>query len=84
MNYLAEATVHTSGLNIESIVVTASIILGIVGSFVTWIGNKITRAINDMSEKLQAKLESKEVVQQINNRLTRVEQSLADIRENTK
>lgn len=71
-------TVHTSGINWESIAVIATAVLAIVGAFVTWIGNRITHAINDMSVQLQLKLESKEVVSGIDKRLIRVEQLLID------
>lgn len=78
---LADAVVHSAGVDWASVAVIATAVLAIVGAFVTWIGNKITHAINDMSESLQGKLETKENVAAINVRVARIEQTLFDIRE---
>lgn len=71
-------TVHTSGINWESIAVIAGVLLTIVTAFVGWIGKRISQAVDNLSEKLELKLETKDAVNAINTRLTRVEQSLAD------
>jgi hypothetical protein len=71
-------TVHTSGVNWESIAVIAVSVMTIVGGFTTWISRQITHAIKDLSVSLEAKLETKEVVNGINIRLTIIEQTLRD------
>lgn len=74
---IAETTVHTSGINwasvltlVSSIVVLISII---VGTFVRYLTRSITSAVNNLSVVLEAKLETKEKVAQIDRRLTIVE-----------
>lgn len=70
---LSEAAVHTTGINWESVAVIATAVLAISGAFTAWVGRQITHAINDLSVVLQAKLESKDVVQGIEHRLTILE-----------
>jgi len=71
--WLAEATVKTSGVNWESIAVIATAVLAIFGAFTSWIGRQITHAINDLSDKLLSRLETKETVNSIERRVTVLE-----------
>ena len=71
-------TVRTSGLDIESIVAIATLVLAATGTFGGRIGRRITTAISDLSAKLELKLETKDAVNGINNRLIRVEATLKD------
>jgi hypothetical protein len=71
-------TVHTSGINWESVAVIAGVILAIITAVTGWIGHQITNAVSDLSEKLELKLESKDKVSTIDLRLTQVEQVLKD------
>jgi hypothetical protein len=73
---IAEATVHTSGINWESVSVTIASVATIMGLVTGWVGNRIKVAINQQTEMLEAKLESKETVASIDRRLTRVEDRL--------
>lgn len=78
MMYLGE-TVRTAGVNWESIAVIAGVISSmmalIVGAFAKWISNQITGAINKFRI---------EVITQIHIRLTSVENTVKDIKENTR
>ncbi len=69
-------TVHTSGLDIESIVAIATLVLATTGTFVEWIGRRITTAVTDLSTKLELKLETRDAVNEINNGLIRERQPL--------
>lgn len=73
-----EQTVHTSGINWESVAVIVSAIVGCVGAFTAWVGRQITVSINHLSDTLMAKLETKENVTAINLRLTTLEQTVRD------
>jgi hypothetical protein len=70
---IAETVTRTMGINWESVAVISAAVLAIVGTFTTWISRQITHAINDLSIVLQSKLETKEVVQNIEHRLTVLE-----------
>lgn len=78
------ASVTTTGINWESIATLVTAIIVVVGAFTTWISRQITHAINDMSDKLQAKLETKDAVAAINTRLFAVEVELRQERQQTK
>lgn len=71
-------TVHTSGVNWESVVVIAASVVTLVGAFTAWIGRQIKHSIDDLSTTLLAKLETKEVVNGINTRLTVLESSVKE------
>lgn len=66
-------SVHTTGINWESIAVIVTAVLTIVGAFTGWIGNKIRNAIENQTSMLEAKLETKEKVASIDRRLMHVE-----------
>lgn len=83
-------TVHTSGINWESIGAIAAIVTGAV-AFITWLiarrdnraesrNNEIKVQISDsvghLGEILTARLETKETVARISERLARVEGSM--------
>lgn len=79
--FIAEATVHTSGINWESVATIAASVVVVVTAITSWFARVITHAINDLSTTLQLKLETKEVVNGINLRLTGVEVGLRDLQE---
>lgn len=79
--YMAVATVKTTGINWESVTTIAVSIIVIVTAITSWFTRQITHAINDLSTVLQLKLETKEVVNGINLRLTGVEVGLRDLQE---
>lgn len=81
MMYLAEQTVKTSGINWESVTTIAASVVVIVGAITGWFTRQITHAINDLSTTLQLKLETKDVVNGINLRLTRIETTVTDIKD---
>ena len=72
------ASVTTTGVNWESIATLVTAIVVVTGAFTTWITRQITHAINELSVNLQGKLETKDVVNQINLRLTGVETLLEE------
>ena len=72
------ASVTTTGINWESVATLVTAIIVVVGAFTTWISRQITHAINDMSDKLQSKLETKDAVAAINTRLLTVELQLRE------
>lgn len=78
------ASVTTTGINWESVLTIVSSIIIIIGAITAWVGRQITHAINDLSDKLEAKLETKETVSSINVRLTSLETKVTDIRDQTK
>jgi hypothetical protein len=74
------AAVHTAGINWESISVTFGGFVTIAGAMLGWqehrqqaTRNQISDAVNNLSEVLMAKLETKDAVNQISIRLARVE-----------
>jgi hypothetical protein len=72
-------TVHTSGLDIESIVAIATLVLAATGTFAGWIGRRIITAVTDLSTKLELELELEtrdNAVNEINNRSIRIETTL--------
>jgi hypothetical protein len=78
MMLLAEATVKTTGVNWESVTTIAASVIIIVGAITGWFTRQITHAINDLSTNLTAKLETKDVVNGINLRLTSLETTVRD------
>jgi hypothetical protein len=72
---LAQATVHTTGVNWESVIAivasTIVILSAMIGAFAKIISDRITSAINRFRL---------DVVNQLDNRLTAVETKLNDIR----
>ena len=78
MMFLAE-TVRTSGINWASVTVIAGVVSCImaliIGAFAKWISNQITGAINKFRI---------EVISQMDTRLTSVETTVRDIKENTR
>lgn len=96
MTWLAAAAVRTTGVNWESVAAITGIV-AVIMTVVLWIFNRrdkrqeeqnnelrheFTRAINNLSDVLLAKLETKEAVAQISVRLARVE-GAAGIASNT-
>lgn len=79
MMILAQETVKTTGINWESITTIAASVIIIVGAITGWFTRQITHAISDLSRDLLAKLESKDVVNGINLRLTAVESTVRDL-----
>lgn len=81
-------SVTTTGINWESVLTviasTATCVIVVVGAFTAWVGRQITHAVNDLSDKLTARLESRDVVQGINLRLTSVEAAISDLKDRTK
>jgi hypothetical protein len=90
---ISEATVHTSGINWESIgVIIAFVSLGF-GILAWWIARRdarqeirnneikteISDSVNHLSDVLTARLETKEAVNQISVRLGRVEGAIQRI-----
>lgn len=71
-------TVQTTGINWESVAIIASSVVLIVAAITGWFTRQITHAIGDLSTTLELKLESKEVVNQINLRLTALETTVRD------
>lgn len=71
-------TVHTSGINLESVLVITASVVTLVGAFTAWIGRQIRHSIDDLSTTLQGRLETKEVVNGINTRLTVLESSVRE------
>jgi hypothetical protein len=78
MMWLADTAVHTTGINWESVAVIASSIVIVMAGVTGWFARQITHAIGDLSTKLELKLESKEVVNAINLRLTVIETTVKD------
>jgi hypothetical protein len=76
---MADAVVRTTGINWESVTTIAASVIIIVTAITSWFTRQITRAINDLSDKLTSKLETKDVVNLINLRLTSVETSIHDL-----
>jgi trans-2-enoyl-CoA reductase len=68
----------STGLDWATIATLITATVVVVGAFTTWIGRQITHAINDMSDKLTAKLETKDAVAAINSRLQAVEITLRE------
>jgi hypothetical protein len=78
------ATVRTTGLNWESLAVIFAGFATIAGFLLTWSEHRssqnkaeITDAVNRLSDVLQAKLETKQVVSGISERLARLEGSIS-------
>lgn len=71
-------SVTTTGVNWESIATLVTAIVVVVGAFTTWISRQITGAVNNLSEKLEAKLETKDTVNALNLRVSKIEQQLRD------
>jgi hypothetical protein len=78
MMWLTDTAVHTTGINWESVAVIASSVVIIVAAITGWFTKQITHAIYDLATRLELKLESKEVVNAINLRLTALETSVKD------
>lgn len=78
---MAGAAVHTTGINWESVATIAASVVVVVTAITSWFTRQITHAINDLSTTLQLKLETKDVVNGINLRLTGVEVGLRDLQE---
>lgn len=76
---LAEAVVKTTGINWESVTTIAASVIIIVGTITGWFTRQITNAIANLSKELQLKLETKDVVNGINLRLTSVEAKISDL-----
>lgn len=86
----ASQAVHTTGVNFESIgviVACIAVMLTIMGMYIARrdhaqekIKTEIADAINHQTEVLLAKLETKETVSRISERLTSVETAMKDIR----
>lgn len=87
---LAATAVHTTGINWESVAAIAAVV-AVIMSVVLWIMSRrdrrqqafnqevqtdITAAVNHLSDVLMAKLETKETVSRISERLARVEGSM--------
>jgi sensor domain CHASE-containing protein len=98
MIFAITQAVHTTGVNWESIAVITGIVT-VVFTVFTWITlrrdqksearsnavkNEITTAVNNLSDVLQARLETKEVVGKISERLARVEGVLDKIASTTR
>lgn len=80
-------TVHTSGINVESIAVILGGFAGVLSVVLAWqirrdkkhdtemvdLRKDITTSVDHLSEVLLAKLETKDNVSQINARLSRIE-----------
>jgi hypothetical protein len=73
---LAIQTVHTSGVNWESVATIVTAIVVVLGAVTAWIGRQISHAVTDLSDKLEARLETKETVTAIHTRLSIVESEL--------
>jgi hypothetical protein len=66
-------TVHTTGINWESIATIVGALIVVVGAIVTWIGNSIKGAVNNLGDRLEAKLETKESVSRLATRVSVLE-----------
>lgn len=87
---LAQGAVHTAGVNWESVGAIAAVVAVIMTvvlfimarrdrrqqAFNTEVQTDITAAVNHLSDVLMAKLETKETVARISERLARVEGSM--------
>lgn len=60
--------------NWEAVAVICVSVVTMVSGFCAWIARQIRRSIDDLSEKLTAKLETKETVNKIDTRLRLLEQ----------
>lgn len=86
---IAQEVVRTTGVNWESIAVIGGFVIAAM-TFVltqmsrrnTQIKNDITASVDNLGEKLMLKLETKESVQRISERLIVVETTLKDIHDN--
>lgn len=74
--HMATQSVTTTGINWESVATVVTCVFVVVGALTAYIGRQITHAINDLSDKLESKLETKDTVNGINIRLTQVETTL--------
>jgi predicted PurR-regulated permease PerM len=72
-------TVHTTGVNWVSVITIITGVVVIVGAFTGYIGTRITNAVNNLSDTLQLKLETKERVNEMDNRLSVVEVEVRQI-----
>lgn len=72
------SSVTTTGVNWESVTTIAASVIIIVGAITGWFTRQITHAINDLSRDLTQRLESKDVVNGINLRLTSLETTVRD------
>lgn len=84
---LADAVVRTTGINWESVAAIAAIMGALIALMTFWITRRdrtqrdlnaqmessITDAVNHLSDVLMAKLETKETVARISERLARLE-----------
>lgn len=91
----AVTTVHTSGLNIESLATILAGFATVVGVLIAFVSRRLdkrdtahsreveelrkdfTEGLNHMAEVLNARLETKQAVSAISDRLSRVEGALA-------
>jgi hypothetical protein len=77
---IAQATVHTSGVNWESVSVIAGVIVATMAFFVGVVNRRsdavrgeIKEAVDHLSEVLVGKLETKDAVNSLAQRVTRIE-----------
>jgi hypothetical protein len=74
MHWLAAAgSVTTRGINWESIATLVTAIIVVVGAITGYVGRQITNSVTNLGDRLEAKLETKERVSQIDRRLTVLE-----------
>lgn len=80
----ATQTVHTSGVNVASVVtlvcsITAAVSI-LLGAFIRWQNKTITNAIDRFSDKLEARLVPKDVTDRMSDELSRMKNDLASLR----
>ena len=73
---IAVATVHTSGINWESVATIITAIIVVSTAITGYVGRQITHAVTDLGDRLEAKLETKETVARIDTRLTVLEATM--------
>ena len=80
---VADATVHTSGINWESLItVVCSVVLAtsvIVGGFIRWQSRTVTNAVNGLADKLVERLETKENVAKLSREVGELRIRIEDI-----